>query len=59
MFSLRWPDFIEFDEMNGKIITKHSQEGAFRVWDLATYRMLFVVSAPNVLEFKVWYASKS
>jgi hypothetical protein len=23
-FSLRWPDFIEFDEINQKIITKHS-----------------------------------
>jgi hypothetical protein len=36
-FSLRWPDFIEFDEINAKIITKHSVEDAYRVWSLATY----------------------
>ena len=36
-FSLRWPDFIEFDEINSKIITKHSVEDAYRVWSLATY----------------------
>ena len=33
-FSLRWPDFIEFDEINSKIITKHSVEDAYRVWSL-------------------------
>ena len=38
-FALRWPDFIEFDEINQKIITKHSQEEAYRVWSLATYQL--------------------
>ncbi len=33
-FVLKWPDFIEFDELNGKIVTKHSEEKAFRVWCL-------------------------
>jgi hypothetical protein len=36
-FVLRWPDFIEFDELNCKIITKHSTEDAYRVWSLSTY----------------------
>jgi hypothetical protein len=36
-YTLRWPDFIEFDELNCKIITKHSAEEAYRVWSLATY----------------------
>lgn len=36
-FSLRWPDFIEFDEINSKIITKHSVEDAYRVWSLSNY----------------------
>ena len=36
-FVLRWPDFIEFDELNWKIITKHSSEEAYRVWSLSTY----------------------
>ena len=33
-YVLRWPDFIEFDELNCKIITKHSAEEAYRVWSL-------------------------
>jgi len=36
-FQLKWPDFIEFDEINQKIITKHSVEEAYRVWALDTY----------------------
>jgi hypothetical protein len=36
-FCLRYPDFIEFDELNAKIITKHSVEDAYRVWSLQTY----------------------
>jgi hypothetical protein len=36
-FALRWPDFIEFDEINLKIITKHSAEEAYRIWSLGTY----------------------
>ena len=36
-FCLRYPDFIEFDELNAKIITKHSLEDAYRVWSLSTY----------------------
>lgn len=38
-YVLRWPDFIEFDELNCKIITKHSAEEAYRVWSLATYQL--------------------
>ena len=33
-FLLKWPDFIEFDELNSKIVTKHSEEETFRVWSL-------------------------
>jgi len=38
-FLLKWPDFIEFDEINQKIITKHSAEDAYRVWSLLTYQI--------------------
>ncbi len=41
-FELKWPDFIEFDELNNKIVTRHSAEGAFRIWSLDAY------------EFKYW-----
>lgn len=42
-FVLRWPDFVEFDELNGKIITKHSLEDSYRIWCLHTYSLQFVI----------------
>jgi hypothetical protein len=45
---LRWPDFIEFDELNCKIITKHSTEDAYRVWSLSTYQLQYVMSDANI-----------
>lgn len=47
-FVLRWPDFIEFDELNCKIITKHSTEDAYRVWSLQTYQLQYVLSDANI-----------
>lgn len=51
---LQYPDFIEFDDLNQKIVTRHSREGAFRVWDIKTYRLLYVLSHENMDEFKIW-----
>jgi len=51
---LKWPDFIEFDELNSKIVTKHSEEGAYRVWSLATYELLYVLTHEYLAEFKIW-----
>lgn len=53
---LKWPDFIEFDELNGKIVTKHTDEHAFRVWSLQTYNLLYVLHNESLTEFKIWYS---
>jgi hypothetical protein len=52
-FVLRWPDFVEFDELNGKIITKHSLEDSYRIWCLQSYALQFVIKEQNVAEFKI------
>lgn len=52
-FILRWPDFVEFDELNQKIITKHSIEDSYRIWCLSTYKLQFVIKEQNVAEFKI------
>ena len=52
-FTLRWPDFVEFDELNSKIITKHSIEDSYRIWCLGTYTLQFVIKEQNVAEFKI------
>jgi hypothetical protein len=53
-FILRWPDFIEFDELNGKIVTKHTEEQTYRVWSLETYNLVYSITNPNMSEFKIW-----
>ena len=52
-FTLRWPDFVEFDELNSKIITKHSIEDSYRIWCLGSYALQFVIKEQNVAEFKI------
>ena len=39
--------------MNWKVVTKHSQNKCFRVWDLGTYEMLYVLRHDNLFEFKI------
>lgn len=53
-FILKWPDFIEFDELNGKIVTKHTEEQCFRVWSLTNYELLYVLNHDQLVEFKIW-----
>mmetsp|Transcript_31746 Transcript_31746/g.31024 ORF Transcript_31746/g.31024 Transcript_31746/m.31024 type:complete len:143 (-) Transcript_31746:512-940(-) len=43
-FVLRWPDFIEFDELNGKIVTKHTEQNSYRIWSLESYQLLYVLN---------------
>ena len=52
-FCLRYPDFIEFDELNAKIITKHSTEDAYRIWSLSTYQLQYVLKDDKIAEFKI------
>ena len=33
--SLRWPGFVEFDEVNGKVLTFSSDVNVYKVWSLA------------------------
>ena len=52
-FVLQYPDFIEFDDLNRKIVTRHSREGAFRIWDIKEYKLLYVLSDSKIDEFKI------
>lgn len=52
-FTLQYPDFVEVDDLNCKVVTKHSQDKSFRVWDLGTYEMLYVLRHDNLFEFKI------
>mmetsp|Transcript_108 Transcript_108/g.84 ORF Transcript_108/g.84 Transcript_108/m.84 type:complete len:231 (+) Transcript_108:450-1142(+) len=52
-FVLRWPDFIEFDELNGKIVTKHTEQSSYRIWSLESYQLLYVLTHDYLAEFKI------
>jgi len=52
-FTLQYPDFVEVDDLNRKVVTKHTVDKCFRVWDLGTYEMLYVLRHDYLFEFKI------
>lgn len=54
-FILEYPDFIEFDDLNGVVVTKHDAEKVFRVWSMAEpSTLLYTLNHPDMGEFKIW-----
>ena len=50
---MKFPDFIEFDDLNKKVVTMHSEESALRVWDITNYTLLYVIQNDKIDEFKI------
>ncbi|KAL6841429.1 hypothetical protein ACP4OV_028947 [Aristida adscensionis] len=51
--SLKWPGFVEFDDVNGKVLTYSAQDSTYKVFDLKNYTLLYSVSDKNVQEIKI------
>ncbi|KAG8078297.1 hypothetical protein GUJ93_ZPchr0007g4100 [Zizania palustris] len=51
--SLRWPGFVEFDDVNGKVLTYSAQDSTYKVFDLKNYTLLYSISDKNVQEIKI------
>ncbi|CAH1430738.1 unnamed protein product [Lactuca virosa] len=51
--SLKWPGFVEFDDVNGKVLTFSAQDSIYKVFDLKNYTMLYSISDKNVQEIKI------
>ncbi|XP_047323083.1 uncharacterized protein LOC124926819 [Impatiens glandulifera] len=51
--SLKWPGFVEFDDVNGKVLTYSAQDSLYKVFDLKNYTMLYSISDKNVQEIKI------
>ncbi|KAK3422768.1 hypothetical protein EUGRSUZ_G03173 [Eucalyptus grandis] len=51
--SLKWPGFVEFDDVNGKVLTYSAQDSIYKVFDLKNYTMLYSISDKNVKEIKI------
>uniref|UniRef100_A0A453K3V4 Uncharacterized protein n=4 Tax=Aegilops tauschii subsp. strangulata TaxID=200361 RepID=A0A453K3V4_AEGTS len=51
--SLKWPGFVEFDDVNGKVLTYSAQDGIYKVFDLKNYSFLYSIPDTNVQEIKI------
>ncbi|XP_031103494.1 uncharacterized protein LOC116007057 isoform X3 [Ipomoea triloba] len=51
--SLKWPGFVEFDDVNGKVLTYSVQDSIYKVFDLQNYRMLYTISDKDIHEIKI------
>lgn len=51
--SLQWPGFVEFDDVNGKVLTYNAKEHIYKVFDLKNYNLLYKISDETVGEIKV------
>lgn len=51
--SLKWPGFVEFDDVNGKVLTYSAQDGIYKVFDLKNYTLLYSISDKHVSEIKI------
>ncbi|KAE8709792.1 putative pterin-4-alpha-carbinolamine dehydratase-like [Hibiscus syriacus] len=51
--SLKWPGFVEFDDVNGRVLTYSEQYSIYKVFDLKNYTMLYTISDKNVQEIKI------
>jgi hypothetical protein len=50
---LKWPGFVEFDEINGKVLTYSAKRAVYKVWSLRSYKLLYAISSRNILEIKI------
>ncbi|KAG8457968.1 hypothetical protein KFE25_012639 [Diacronema lutheri] len=50
---LKWPGFVEFDDVNGKVITHCAADKVYKLWTMANYDLLYSVLEPQLHELKV------
>lgn len=50
---LSFPGFVEFDDVNGKVLTFSACTNTYKMWSLATYEMLYPVDGSDVKDIKM------
>lgn len=51
--SLRWPGFVEFDDVNARVLTFSAEDMNYKVWDLRTYEHLYTIRDERISEIKI------
>ena len=47
------PDYIEFDDINKIIVTKHTKEGCYRIWNIEDDDPFLVIKDPFVYDIRI------
>jgi len=51
--ALQWPGFVEFDDVNRRVLTYSATTKLYKVWSLSKYETLFQIHNPLVEEVKI------
>lgn len=51
--SLSWPGFVEFDDVNSKVLTYSATDKVYKIWDLVNYTPLYSIHDEAVQEMKI------
>lgn len=51
--SLQWPGFVEFDDVNKKVLTFSASSSLYKVWSLCDYRLLYQLCDKTIDEVKI------
>lgn len=50
---IKHPGFVEFDDVNGKIVSYSPSDAVYKVWELVNYTLVWSMSAEGVRELKI------
>jgi hypothetical protein len=50
---LKWPGFVEFDDVNGKVLTYSAQDKTYCVWEMTNYEELYRLPDDGITEIKI------
>ncbi|KAL2570091.1 hypothetical protein AAZV13_18G166600 [Glycine max] len=49
----KWPGYVEFDNLNGKVLTYSAEDSIYKVFDLKDYTLLYSISDKHVQDIKI------
>lgn len=50
---LRWPGFVEFDDVNSKVLTYSAKDRKYKVWSLKDYSFMYCMDEQSIEEIKI------
>ncbi|KAK1399715.1 putative pterin-4-alpha-carbinolamine dehydratase-like [Heracleum sosnowskyi] len=51
--SIKWPSYVEFNDLNAKLLTYSAQDRIYKVFELRNYNILYSISGEDVQDIKM------